>query len=160
MRTRDETWIALDSRHKCFMDCIGQLTEEELTTTPVCGVWTAKDVIAHVWSWLEEAVRTARAWHEDRPWQHDVVFDDAWNETQVADHSLLPLITVVESLTGAHRRLMHLLDTVSDEDLAEVALAPWGEQMSLLDFIHAMSEHYEEHAQSLRAFQDRCLNCG
>ena len=59
MRTREEAWAALDDGFKELMDCLGQLTEEELTSTPVAGIWTVKDVINHVWSWLDEAVRTA-----------------------------------------------------------------------------------------------------
>ena len=52
MHTCDEAWTALDRSFKEFMDCLGQLTEEELTSAPVAGKWTVKDVVIHVWSWL------------------------------------------------------------------------------------------------------------
>ena len=60
MRTCDEAWAALDGGFKEFMDCLGQLTEEELTAAPATGKWTVKDVVAHVWSWLEEANQTVK----------------------------------------------------------------------------------------------------
>jgi hypothetical protein len=157
MRTREETWAALDGQFKTLMDCLGQLTEEELTSTPVAGIWTVKDVIAHVWCWVEEAINTARAWQGSRSWQEDVVYDDARNESQVADRSGLPLITVVDGVTGAHRRLMHLLDMASDEELAQVGRAPWGAQMQLVDFFYEMAGHYAEHARDLKEYQERCL---
>jgi hypothetical protein len=139
------------------MDCLGQLTEEELTTTQVLGHWTVKDVVAHIWSWADEAVLTAKAWRDRRPWQEGVTYDDAWNEQQARDRSALPLISVVDGLTAAHRRMMHVLDTVDDDLLAAEAKAPWGETLSLLAFFYGMSEHYIEHAKALRTYQEHCL---
>lgn len=157
MRTRDEAWAALDRGFKEFMDCLGQLTEEELTAAPVAGKWTVKDVVAHVWSWLDEANQTVKAWQGPRPWQADVAYDDAWNEAQVIGRASLPLITVVDGITGAHRLLMHRLEQTDEEMLATVGAAPWGQKMPLVDFFYAMAEHYTEHMRDLRAYQKHCL---
>ena len=159
MRTRDETWFALTQGFKAFMDCLGKLTEEELTSTQVEGVWTVKDVVAHVWSWDDEAIRTARDWMGPRKWQQGEFDEDAWNATQVASRVAMQLIPVVDGLTGAHRRLVHLLDTTDDEALAQVAKAPWGDEMPLVDFIYEMAEHYATHTANLKAYQEQCLNC-
>lgn len=157
MHTRDEAWTALDHGFKRFMDCLGKLTEEELTATAVVGKWTVKDVVAHVWSWADEAVHTVKVWQGRRPWQEGVTFDDAWNERHVTERAALPLITVVDGLTSAHRRLMHLLDLAEEESLAVVAQAHWGEAMPLVDYFYALSEHYLEHAGALNAYQKHCL---
>jgi hypothetical protein len=159
MRSRDEAWTALNLNFKEFLDCLGKLTEEELTSTPVEGVWTVKDVVAHVWSWDDLAARTAKEWTGPRKWQDGEVYDDAWNEEQVADRAAMLLIPVVDGLTGAHRRLMHLVDTATDEALAQVATAPWGDEMPLVDFFYEMAVHYAEHTSSLSAYQEHCLNC-
>ncbi len=127
------------------MDCLGQLTEDELTSAPATGVWSVKDVVAHLWSWLEEAIHTAEAWTGARPWQQDVTYDDAWNEAQTAKRAGLPLITVVDSITGAHRRFVHQLDLLSDEALARVGKAPWGETMPLVEFYYQMAGHTRAH---------------
>ena len=157
MRTREEAWAALDDGFKELMDCLGQLTEEELTSTPVAGIWTVKDVINHVWSWLDEAVRTAKAWQGDRSWQAGVAYDDAWNEAQVADRAVLPLLTVVDGVTSAHRRLMHMLDNADDDELAQVGVATWGAEMPLVDLFYEMGGHYTDHVRDLKAYQGRCL---
>ncbi len=157
MRTCDEAWAALDSGFKEFMDCLGQLTVEELTSAPATGKWTVKDVVAHVWSWLDEANQTVKAWHGARPWQAGVTYDDAWNEAQVAHRESLPLITVVDGITGAHRRLMHQLELADEETLAQVGKASWGEEMPLVDFFCGMAEHYTAHVPDLRAYQEHCL---
>jgi hypothetical protein len=159
MRSRDDAWIALDRSFKAFMDSLGHLTEEELTASDVVGRWSVKDVVAHVWSWVDEAVQTAKAWQGKRPWQENVRFDDDWNEKQVQSRAALPLINVVDGLTGAHRRLMHLLDMAEDEELATMGKASWGEEMTLVDFFYSMAGHYQEHAVDLKNYQERCLEC-
>jgi hypothetical protein len=158
MRTREEIWQALDGNFKELMDCLGQLTEEEITSCPVCGIWTVKDVIAHVWSWHEEATRAIEAWTGPRPWQEGVTYDDAWNEAQVASRAVLPLITVVDGITGAHRRLMHQLDLANDAALVQKGRAPWGETMTLADFFYGMAEHCAAHVEDLANYQATCLD--
>lgn len=157
MRTRDEAWTALDRNFKMFMDCLGQLTEEELTSAQVVGKWTVKDVVAHVWSWVDEAVRTANAWRAHRPWQEGVIYDDAWNEQQVIDRAGLALISVVDGLTGAHRLFVRFLDLAEDERLALTDKAPWGVEMPLVEFFYQMAGHYLEHVDDLKAYQKHCL---
>lgn len=157
MHNRDDAWIALDRSFKTFMDSLGHLTEEELTATEVVGKWSVKDAVAHVWSWVDEAVQTAKAWQGRRPWQDGVVYDDAWNEKQVQSRTALPLINVVDGLTGAHRRLVHMLDMAEDDVLAQMGKAPWGEEMTLVDFYVSMAGHYQEHAADLKNYQERCL---
>jgi hypothetical protein len=159
MHNRDDAWIALDRSFKTFMDSLGHLTEEELTASDVVGKWSVKDVVAHVWSWVDEAVQTAKAWQGKRPWQEGASYDDDWNEKQVQSRSSLPLINVVDGLTGSHRRLMHLLDMAEDEALAQVARVPWDEEMPLVDFFYSMAEHYQDHAVDLKNYQERCLEC-
>jgi len=158
MHTCEQAWTAMDHNFKEFMDCLGQLTEDELTAAPAAGKWTVKDVVAHVWSWLDEAVHTAQAWHGPRPWQQGVTYDDAWNEKQVDDRAVLPLITVVDGITSAHRRLMHLLDCADPESLAKVGRAPWGDKMPLVEFFYEMAGHYTQHVPDLKAYQEKCLN--
>jgi hypothetical protein len=159
MHTRDEAWVALDRGFKTFMDTMGQLTEEELTSRPVVGQWTVKDVMAHVWSWVEEANRTVKAWDGRRPWQEDVAYDDEWNERHVREKEPLALIAVVDGLTGAHRRLMHLLDLAEDDALSVVAKAPWGAEITLVEFFYEMAGHYHDHVDDLKSYQEHCLEC-
>ena len=157
MHTRDEVRTALDRNFKSLMDCLGQLTEEELTERPVTGDWTVKDVIAHVWDRSDEALQTAKVWRGPRRWQEGISYDDAWNEAHVNARRVLPLISVVDGATGTHRKLMHLVDEADDAILQQVGQAPWGSEMSLLEMLYEIAEHYAQHAQSLTVFQLNCL---
>ncbi|HEX9116897.1 MAG TPA: DinB family protein [Anaerolineae bacterium] len=157
MHTRDEVRTALDANFKGLMDCLGQLTEEELTENVVCGTWSAKDIIGHIWDWGDETIHTATAWQSRRPWQEGVAYDDAWNETHVAARRILPLISVVDGATGSHRRLMHFLDSADDATLAKIGRAPWGAEMPLVEMFYEIAGHYAEHAAELASYQERCL---
>jgi hypothetical protein len=159
MRSREESWQELDYGFKTFMDCLGQLTEDELTTTAVVGEWTVKDVVSHVWSWADEALYCARAWDGARAEQAGIVFDDAWNQTQVDERRALPLITVVDGVTGSHRRLMHFIDLTDERAFATPGKAPWGAEMTLGDFLCEIAEHYVRHAHELKQYQEHCLEC-
>ena len=142
MHTRDEAWAALDRGFKTLMDCMGKLTEEELTAPPVVGKWTVKDVVAHVWSWMDEAGCTAKAWRDRRPWQQGVTFDDAWNEHQVRDRTAA-LDRRGGRADGRTSRLMHLLDLAEDEALAEVGQGALGRGDAAGRFLlTSMAEHY------------------
>jgi hypothetical protein len=158
MHTRDEVRTALDRNFKSLMDCLGQLTEEELTERPVAGDWTVKDIIAHVWDRGDEVLHMTKVWRGPRPWQAGVSYDDAWNEAHVNARRVLPLISVVDGVTGVHRRLVHFLDVADDDILAQVGKAPWDEvEMALIEMLYETAEHYARHAQSLTVFQLNCL---
>ncbi len=159
MRSREESWQELDRGFKTFMDCLGQLTEDELTTTAVVGQWTVKDVVSHVWSWADQALYSARAWDGVRPEQAGAVFDDTWNEVRVDERRALPLITVVDGATGSHRRLMHFIDLTDEEAFAARGKTPWGAEMTLGDFLCKIADHYVKHAHELKQYQEHCLEC-
>jgi len=158
MRTREEVRSTLDLNFKRLMDCLGQLTEEELTSAAAAGKWTAKDVIAHVWTWNDETLAAARAWTRPRTHREEMDAEDAWNEAQVTAKQGRPLITVVDATTGSHRRPMHIRDTASDEALQQVGRAPWNAEVTLLQCIDEMAAHYLEHADALLTYQRRCLD--
>ena len=75
----------------------------------------------------------------------------------MADRAALPLITVVDGITSAHRRLMHLLDWLTRR-VGGRGPVPWGDKMPLVEFFYGMAGHYTEHVPDLKAYQEKCLN--
>lgn len=152
-RERFRDLILIERRH--FLDSLGGLLEEDMVTLEVCGHWTVRDVMAHILSWDEEAYRTAEHWTGDRPWQDEALYDDEWNEAQVAFRSRLTVIDLADGLATYHRRWLRLFDQASDLDLTLPGMAPWGERMSLLSFFYEMASHDAVHTPDLRALQSR-----
>jgi uncharacterized damage-inducible protein DinB len=152
-RERFRDLILIERRH--FLDALGGLLEEDMVSIEVCGHWTVRDVMAHVLSWDEEAYRTAEHWTGDRPWQDEALYDDEWNEAQVALRSRLTVIDLADGLATYHRRWLRLFDQTSDLDLTLPGMAPWGERMALLSFFYEMASHDAAHTPDLRALQAR-----
>jgi hypothetical protein len=138
-----------------LMSALGGMFEHDMLREEVCGYWTVKDVMAHILSWDEEVLRTTQHWTEARPWQDGALYDDEWNETEVAKRADLSVIDLADGLTTYHRRLVQLFDKMSDQDLATMGQAPWGERMALISFLHQMAKHDAVHRPDLERMPRR-----
>lgn len=151
-RDRFRDLVLIERRN--LLDSLSGLFEDDMTNVAVCGRWTVQDVMAHVLSWDEEAYRTAEHWSKDRPWQEGTLYDDEWNEAEVASRATLNVIDLADGLATYHRRWLQLFDRLSDEELVETGVAPWGESMALVCFFMEMADHDAVHAPDLRRLQD------
>jgi uncharacterized damage-inducible protein DinB len=145
-------YVINDERNR-FMSALGGMFEQDMFSVEVCGYWTVKDVMAHMLSWDEEILRTAEHWTVERPWQYGAHYDDEWNESEVAKRAEMDVIALADGLATCQRKLMQLFDQLSDQDLGTMSLAPWGERMSLLSFLHEMALHNSTHRENLEALR-------
>ena len=136
--------VLTDERNR-LMTALGYVFQQDLFRVEICGYWTAKDVMAHLLSWDEEILRTVESWTKDRPWQHDALYDDEWNEEEVAKRGHLDVVTLADSLSTCHRRLLEMFDRLPDAELAVMSRAPWGERMALVSFLNEMALHNNTH---------------
>ncbi len=129
------------------------LDEATLTTAPLCGAWTARDVLAHVIGWdLLAAERHLPALLADRAAGAFDVDTDEYNAEQVARRQALPLATVVAEAEEAFAALTHLLDAVPPADLARPRDVGRGE-ISVAHYVRTLADHYLEHAVGILAWR-------
>ena len=140
----------MQQRHE-FLNVLGGMHEEDMVSVRVCGVWTVRDVMAHVLSWDERSYHTAKHWTGERPWQDGALYDDGWNEHQVSLRDQMDVIELADGLATFHRKLLQLVDRRSDQELVAVAQTPWGEPMSLLSFLYEMASHDSAHRPDFEA---------
>lgn len=152
-RERFRDAILLERRH--FLDALTGLMEEDMVSIPVCGHWTVRDVMAHILSWDEEAYRTAENWTKERPWQEGALYDDEWNEIEVAKRRHMSVIDLADGLATYHRKWLRLFDQATNADLVAMSTAPWGERMALISFFYEMASHDAAHTPDLRRLQQR-----
>jgi len=152
LRRAEFRFIISDERNR-FLNALGGMFEQDMFSVEVCGYWTVKDVMAHMLAWDEEILRTAQHWTGERPWQDGALYDDEWNEMEVAKRADLDVIALADGLATEHRRLLQAFDALSDEELAVTSVAPWGERMSLLSFLHEMALHNSTHLASLESLR-------
>jgi len=148
---RDRFRRVFTSKRDEFLNALGRMFENDMLATRVTGHWTVKDVMAHLLSWDEEAYRTAAHWVEERDWQLDVVYDDEWNEFEVARRAGIDVITLADGLAAYHQQMLKLFDSLSNEELVIRSTAPWGERMALISFLYEMAQHDAVHTPDLLA---------
>jgi uncharacterized protein (TIGR03083 family) len=130
-------------------DALLGLDEATLTTRPLCGAWTAKDVLAHMTGWD----RLAAAQHLPALLTGQIAgaFDvetDTYNAEQVARRQALPFATVLAEAEEAFAALVQSLDELPPADLA--LARPLGRaEISLAGYTRTLAEHNLEHAEGI-----------
>jgi hypothetical protein len=106
----DRAWDALQASY-------AGLTEAEMTTLGVVEAWSAKDLLAHVTTWEEEALKYLPliAAGGTPPRYAAVGGLDAFNARMSAEKKHLSLAEVRGQLDDTHRRLRASLETVPEE---------------------------------------------
>ena len=148
----------LVQQHTNLMDSIGGMSEATILATRVCGIWSIRDVLAHVLSWNEFAYRVLQQWPKlDKialqDWLHaDGATDsgfDAINARLLAARADLDMIAIVDWLTTYHRRLLRLFDRMSDEELSSQGEYAWDEESDAASLFYEFSVHEAEHAEQI-----------
>jgi hypothetical protein len=131
-----------------------------------CGVWSVKDIIAHLASYelvLVDVLRDAVGEGGDTSrLDRFIALGEAFNDTEVADRQALGFGDALAELGGAHAETLRLVATISAERLREPGTLPWyGDAYSLEDLIvYQYYGHKREHGAQIDAFRDHGARIG
>lgn len=148
-------FIAAQSTH--LLDSIGGIDEETLTTVPVCGVWSVRDVIAHVTAWDEYTLAILRQWPNLdlatlAQWTESGDFD-VINARLHTERAHLDMIEILDRAATIHRRLLRAYDRLIDDDLRREGDFGLGLQRPLSGLLFFMARHTAEHAAEIWAWR-------
>jgi hypothetical protein len=136
------------------------LTEEECLVPGVCGVWSVKDIIAHLASfeWVLADVLTACAKSGPTP-KLDFYMSmdgDAFNAVEVGKRSDKTMGQVVQDYNEGYEMAMAALKSVNERDLRQPGSIPWyGAEYALDDFIvYQYYGHKREHCAQIAVYRD------
>jgi hypothetical protein len=133
---------------------VAQLSVAEINQPGAVGVWSVKDVLAHIAFWERYAVDTLHA--IERGETPNLVADDETernNASVVAQYYQRSLAAVVSDWQQAREDLLDAIEDLEDEDLNDPDRFPWSEGRSLLDRIAGNSfDHEQEHIEQIRAW--------
>jgi hypothetical protein len=104
-----------------FTDSYAGLSESELLEPGVVGSWSVRDIIAHVTTWEEEALKHLPGILEGRrPPRYSVTYGgiDAFNALVGARKKDLPLAEVFRQQAAVHRRVVALIERTPEKELA------------------------------------------
>ena len=100
-----------------FHDSYAGLTAEQLLMPGVTGKWSVRDIIAHVTTWEEEALKhLPLVLKGERPPRYSVKYGgiDAFNALMTEHKKHLSLPEVLQEMCDVHRRLIAYLDDVPE----------------------------------------------
>ena len=138
---RDEILAVEEAAWHDLHDLTAKLADDQWTTAGVNGIWSAKDLVAHLGCWSAEAARQLECIRAGAPSRGPEA--DAFNK---ASYDACKDLTVHEAIalaSSAHHRLQEEIELV-----APVALSG-----KIVDMLHECADrHYREHLAQLRRF--------
>jgi hypothetical protein len=145
--------------NKTLMDSLNQIPQSLWLTGGACGVWTVKDLVAHMaaaehmlFDALNSVVNGA-----DIPFLKRMGSLGAGaSDILVGEKKDTPADQVLADYTGTYEQVMALAKLMPPETWAKVGTIPWyGEGYSIDDFVvYASYGHKREHSAQLDAFRD------
>ena len=139
--------------------------ESEWEKPGACGVWSVKDIIAHLTSYehvLEEVLSAFVASGSSTapaPGSYLSKYTDPngnFNDSEVAARKEKTIRDVLGEFNDTHAQVMSMVAQIAPETLRQVGTLPWyGSAYSLDDFIvYAFYGHKREHSAQIAAFRD------
>ena len=133
---------------------LAQLSVAEINQPGAVGVWSVKDVLAHIGFWERYGANIIRdAMRGSTP---DLVADDETernNASVVAQYYQRSLAAVIADWQQAREDLLEEIEGLADVDLNDPDRFPWSEGRTLLDRLTGNSfGHEQEHIEQIRAW--------
>ncbi len=143
--------------HQTVLDCVNRLPAKSWDTPGVCGVWSAKDVIAHLASYeLATGDVFAGILGEEAGATLDTMLSEGadFNDAQVAARRHLTTVEALDEYRAAYERAAALLARIPAEQRRTNGILPWyGAEYDLEDVIAYMSYgHKREHSAQIAEF--------
>lgn len=145
--------------HLTVMRAIENLPDDDWLTPNVCGVWSVKEIIAHLASFervLVEALRAARGEPLGR-YLTDLTRDgQLFNETQVAMRIGYSVAETLAEYEETHAETMALAAALPPSLYFNTGFLPaYGMEYDLEDFIvYSFYGHKREHSAQIAVFRD------
>jgi hypothetical protein len=133
---------------------VAQLSVAQLNQAGAVGVWSVKDVLAHLAFWQRYGAALARAARHNATPQIDVDIDDATesqNASVVAQYYLASTGAVLANWSEAREELLEQIAGLTEEQLNDPDYFTWNEGRPLLERIAGNSyDHEREHIEQIR----------
>jgi len=147
--------------HRTVLNELQGLEERDTYKTGACGVWSIKDIIAHLASYervLVELLQTLTgAAPAETPNLDRYKSSRAFNDEQVAMRAECSFEEVLQEYVQTHDEVRELMADFPTEKLQTTGILAWyGREYDLEDFlVYSFYGHKREHSAQIAAFKDR-----
>lgn len=148
---RQQLLDRLDRAWTSLKESYAGLPESQLTETGVAGDWSVKDILAHVTTWEQEAIKYLPLILDGgRPPRYSTKYGgiDAFNAQMAEQKRSLSLSEVLSKLDETHRRLIEYVQTVPEEHFAR-------ETRFRRRLRFDTYKHYSEHAKMIQEWRQQ-----
>ncbi len=124
-----------------------------------CGVWSIKDIIAHLTSYEHTMLDVLSTFVHSGPTPYLSKFTDSdinFNNSEVAARKEKTVGEVLGEFNDTHAQVMSLATRIPMETFRQIGTLPWyGMEYALDDFIvYTQYGHKREHSAQIAAFRD------
>ncbi len=138
-------------------DAIAGLTPDQMLRPGVIGLWSVKDMLAHLAAWQSELITALSRLDTPKVTPEIVKIEDiyAWNDDTYHANAPRPLDIVLEDFQGVHKHLLKMVQDMPEKDLNDVRKFEWMEGEPLW---YLLAEngfwHEQEHAAQIAAWRE------
>lgn len=142
------------------LQAIEDFPEGEWETAGACGVWSVKDIIAHLASYEEVLVDILSTFIG----KHATPYLDKYtepggqfNDSEVERRKRRTVREVLDEFNDAHAQVMSLAAQINPEVFRQTGTLPWYGMAYALDdvIVYMYYGHKREHSAQIAAFRDR-----
>ena len=136
-----------------FEESYAGLSDSQLTEPGVTGAWSVRDILAHVTTWEEEALKhLPTILKGKRPPRYSVTHGgiNAFNAHMTEQKKSLALAEVLHQVKDTHRRLVAFVASVPEEQFRSDT--PFRRRLRLDTY-----SHYPKHADAIRKWRKQHL---
>src|SRR5207247_6877467 len=111
--------------HQTSLKAVDELPDADWDTPGACGVWSVKNIIAHLASYEQVLVEVLTGFLGGGPTPYLESFNGQFNDTQVALRRNLSVAETLAEYNDAHARVMALAARLSAETFRQIGTLPW-----------------------------------
>jgi len=150
--------------HRTVERSLEGLPEDAWYNPGVCGVWSVKDIIAHLASFEHLLVEVLRSLTDRVPTLtlQRYISNPTFNDEEVSRRKSLSAQQVWEEYASTHSHTLELVSQIPPEMQRQSGLLPWyGEEYDLEDFIvYSFYGHKREHTAQINVYKDYLKGLG
>jgi DinB superfamily len=144
LRRLDQAWTTFTSSY-------AGLSGAQVLEPGVTGKWSVRDIIAHVTTWEQEALKhLPLVLKGGRPPRYSVTHGgiDAFNALTTEEKKHLPLSAVLRQQDQMHAQLIEFIEAVSEDHF--IGETPFRHRLRLDTY-----GHYPKHCEPIRKWRER-----
>ena len=148
---KQKTLLLLEKTWGEFKESFAGLSDAQLTQAGVSVDWSVKDILAHVSTWEEEALKYLPVILQGKtPPRYRNLYGgiDPFNAQMTARKSSLSLSEILKQLDETHRLLINYLNSIPEDQFTQ------NTRFSRRLRADALS-HYPLHAKAIRAWREQ-----